>query len=180
MRILAIITFGCFLLSGCALFGPATLDKEMAEQARQGDEISAKVKQLRQHFQAGEGFYENDKLAEAEAQYKAMLALKPEDDSALYRLGTIAFKRGQFAESAAYFERAVKSNPRNQRAQYNLATIRLMQAENHFKYYVALSGKDTDLAKVTELLGSIDRFANADVRGNNTQALDEIAGALKK
>ena len=167
-------------LAGCALLGEDTLDKEFSADARSSSKEALIQQQLQQHFESGEKFYADGKLDEAEAQYKAMLKMAPEDDAALYRLGNIAFRRGQYADSAAYFERTVKANPRNQRAHYNLATLRLMQAENHFKYYAALAGRDTDLAKVSELLGSIDRFANTRSQDTDTQALDQIAGALKK
>lgn len=171
---------GALLMSACSLMGPKTLDQELAaraEQAGNWEEIAPKLKRL---FDEGEALYNEGKLDEAEPRFHAMLALKPEDDTALYRLGTIAFRRGQYADSAVYFERTVKSNPRHQKAHYNLASIRLMQAENHFKYYAAMAGKDADLAKVSELLGDIDRFASGDKQGQSTQTLDKIAGALKK
>lgn len=173
------LLIGVLLLSACSLMGPATLDQEVADRATKvgnWEEIAPKLRHL---FDEGEVLYSEGKLDEAESRYNAMLALKPEDDTALYRLGTIAFRRAQYADSAAYFERAVKSNPRHERAHYNLASIRLMQAENHFKYYAAMAGKDTNLAKVTDLLGSIDRFANEE-QAQGTQTLDKIAGALKK
>lgn len=166
----------CFLVASCSVLSPSTLDQVVATKALDSEQMA----QLKQHFSEGERLYSEGKLDESETQFNAVLALKPEDDSALYRLGTIAFRRGQYAASAEFFERTVKSNPRNQKAHYNLASLRLMQAENHFKYYAALSGKDTDLAKVTELLGSIDRFANADQPGEPTHSLDRIAGSLKK
>lgn len=167
-------------LSACSLLGPATLDQELAARSANAQDQEEVYKKLKALFDSGERFYGEGNLDEAEARFNAMLELKPEDDSALFRLGNIAFRRGKFAEAAGYFERAVKSNPRHQKAHYNLASIRLMQAENHFKYYAALAGKDTDLVKVTELLGSIDRFANSDKQAQGTQALDKIAGALKK
>ncbi|MEZ5504792.1 MAG: tetratricopeptide repeat protein [Gammaproteobacteria bacterium] len=166
----------CVLLASCSVLGPPTLDQAVATKALDAENLA----QLKKYFAEGERLYAEGSIDEAEKQFSAMLILKPEDDSALYRLGTIAFRRGEYAASADFFERTVKSNPRNQKAHYNLASLRLMQAENHFKYYAALSGKDTDLAKVTELLGSIDRFAKADQPDEPTHSLDRIAGSLKK
>lgn len=172
------VLVGALLLSACSWLGPATLDQELAAADRRGQEET--YRKLRQLYDEGERLYGEGKLDEAEVRFNAMLELKPEDDSALFRLGNIAFRRGLFTDAAGFFERAVKSNPRHQKAHYNLASIRLMQAENHFKYYAALAGKDTDLARVTELLGGIDRFAHGDRQAQDTQALDRIAGALKK
>lgn len=174
------LLLGCALLSACSLLGPATLDQELADQVADSRSEEESYKKIKQLFGEGERLYGEGKLDEAEIRFNTILELKPEDDSALFRLGNIAFRRGMFAESAGYFERAVKSNPRHQKAHYNLASIRLMQAENHFKYYTALAGKGADLAKVTELLGSIDRFAHGDKQSQGTQTLDKIAGALKK
>lgn len=168
----------CSLMLTACVLGPSTLDQELARSS--SDDIEVMLQKLRQLFNEGEQLYGEGKYDEAESRFKAMLELKREDDSALYRLGTIEFRRGRYTESADYFERTVKSNPRHSKAHYNLASLRLMQAENHFKYYTALAGKDADLAKVTELLGSIDRFANADKQTNSTSTLDRIAGALKK
>jgi tetratricopeptide (TPR) repeat protein len=174
------VLIGSVLLSACSLLGPATLDQELAARAADTRSEEGRFKKIKQLFDEGERLYGEGNLNEAEIHFNSILELKPEDDSALFRLGNIAFRRGTFAESAGYFERAVKSNPRHQKAHYNLASVRLMQAENHFKYYTALAGKDADLAKVTELLGSIDRFAHGDKQSQGTQTLDKIAGALKK
>lgn len=166
----------CVLLAGCSSFGNNTLEKELS--ARQ--ESLSLNNQLKQHFESGEKQYAEGKLELAETEFKAILALKPEEENALYRLGTIAFKRGRYDASADYFERTIKSNPRNGKAHYNLASIRLMQSENHFKYYAALAGNDQDLSNVTMLLGDIDTFTSNDKQSDKSASLDKIAGALKK
>lgn len=167
-------------LAGCALFGNNTLDKELAAQNREREARTASIRQLKQHYELGENYYSKDQLELAQEQFEAMLKISADEESALYRLGNIAFRKKEITKSAEYFERVVTKNPRNQKAQFNLASIRLMQAENHFKYYAALVGKETDLSKVTELLGDIDSFASRDSAPDKSQSLDRIAGALKK
>jgi len=71
-------------------------------------------------------------------------------------------------------------NPKNGKAQYNLASIRLMQADNHFKYYAAMVDKDTDLSKVSDLMAAIDKFNRKQVISSDSESLDKLAGALRK
>jgi tetratricopeptide (TPR) repeat protein len=180
MRRVALSLLLC-VLSGCAVLGEPTLDRELSARAREADEQSRIASQLKQHYAAGEQLYQAAQYEAASKEFQSMLALKPDDEYALYRLGAIEFRKGAFDKSAAYFERTVQANPRHEKAHYNLATIRLMQAEQHFKYYAALAGRGTDLRKVTVLLGSIDTFATGeDSAGSSSSSLDKIAGALKK
>lgn len=164
------------LLFGCASFGYNTLEDELSEQKESRDLVAT----LRQHFEIGEAHYKEGRLDLAEAEFKAMLELKPDEANALYRLGTLSFRQGKFDHSAEYFERTIKANPRNGKAHYNLASIRLMQAENHYKYYAALADRQQDLGDVTTLLGDIDKFNSNGKPASQSRSLDEIAGALKK
>lgn len=164
------------LVSGCASLDYNSLEDELSH--RQDREKSAQ--RLKQHFEAGERHYQEGRLELAEIEFKAMLELKPGEENALYRLGTLSFKQGKYEASAGYFESAIKSNPRNGKAHYNLASIRLMQAENHFKYYAALAGKEQDLGNLSALLGDIDEFNSKGKRAGGSGSLDKIAGALKK
>ncbi len=164
------------LSAGCSSFGYNSLEDELAEEK----EARQKLALLKQHYEAGERFYQEGKLEQAEVEFKSMLEVKPEEENALYRLGTLSFKQAKYDASAEYFERAIKANPRNSKAHYNLASIRLMQAENHYKYYAALAGKGQDLSNVTELLGDIDKFNSNGKPDGKSASLDKIAGALKK
>lgn len=168
------------LLGGCGVFGYNTLDDEIREQRATQESAADLNKLLKQHYEKGEKFYKEGKLGLAEVEFKAMLKLKQEEENALYRLGTISFKQRKYDAAGAYFERTVKTNPRNSKAHYNLASVRLLQAENHYKYYAALAEKDQDLSSVTELLGNIDKFNSGGTPVGDSESLDKIAGALKK
>ena len=177
---LSIIVLVCAWIGGCALVGDATLDSELADIEKSNQEMRELSNKLKAHYDQGEKFYSEGDFAAAEAEFNAMLDLKSEEEHALYKLGAIAYKKAEFAASANYFERAIAANPRNPKAHYNLASIRLMQAENHFKYYAALADRKADLEKISDLLGHIDEFAHY---GNSEAAdatLDKIAGAIKK
>lgn len=168
------------LASGCA-FNEPNLDKYYEQQANQRSEQQKQNQILRQHYEASEQYYKAGQYELAEAECLKMLEIKPEEEVVLYRLGTIAFRTERYELSAEYFERTIAVNPKNGKAHYNLASIRLMQADNHFKYFAALVDKDTDLSKVSKLMADIDRFN----RGENKQtpaseSLDKLAGALKK
>lgn len=176
MRLIWVLMFA-LLVCGCSSLGYNSLEDELSR--RQEKERSAQM--LKKHFESGEKYYKEGQLELAEIEFNAMLDVDPDEENALYRLGTLSFKQGKFEASAGYFERAIKSNPRNAKAHYNLASIRLMQAENHFKYYAALAAKDQDLEHLSTLLGDIDEFNSRGKRaGDSTGSLDKIAGALKK
>lgn len=136
--------------------------------------------QLKHHYDLGENLYKNGKLDEAAVEFKKMLELVPGEPNASYRLGTIAFKQADYDKSASYFEDTIKGNPKNYKAHYNLASIRLMQSENHFKYYAALVDPDTDLEKVSKLMADINQFNNKHPAKSNEQSLDQLAVTIKK
>ena len=175
MRLVGFLLLISFL-SGCASFGYNSLEDELSDQ----QEARSLASKLKKHYEIGEQLYTQGKLELAEVEFKAMLEIKPEEPNALYRMGTLSFKKGMFDSAAEYFERTIKANPRNGKAHYNLASVRLMQAENHFKYYAALAGKKQDLSNVSILLGDIDKFNTNGKQIGKSASLDEIAGALKK
>lgn len=171
-----------FLLLGCMLvFGCSTTGKQLTQQASASDN-KAQVQLLKHHYELGESYYKNNQLEMAQAEFEQMLVIRPEEEFALYRLGNIAFKKREFDLSANYFERTIKANPKNKKAHYNLASLRLMQAENHFKYYAALADKDTDLSKVSKLVADIDDFntRKSQTKNSTNGTLDTLAGALKR
>ncbi|RLT97958.1 tetratricopeptide repeat protein [Ketobacter sp.] len=138
------------------------------------------MQQLKVHYDQGEMLYKSGQLEQARKEFESMLQLKPDEPNANYRLGTIAFRLREFDESAAYFTAVIQVDPKHLKAHYNLASIRLMQAENHFKYYAALVEPDTDLAKVSKLIADIDRFNSKRLPNGNEQNLDQLATSLKK
>ncbi len=168
-----LLVLSVLVLSGCA-FNP-TNEVKSEVQARQ-----QLAEALKAHYEKGETLYKAGQLDEARAEFQAMLDIKADEPEALYRLGTIAFKQRRFDESASYFESVVETEPKNYKAHYNLASIRLMQAENHFKYYAALVDPDTDLAKVSKLMADIDRFTSRRSVKVSEQSLDQLATSLKK
>lgn len=80
----------------------------------------------------------------------------------LYRLGNIYYRKGDVGKAASYFESVIKIDPRNPKAHFNLATIRLMQAEEHFKYYVATVDPKTEIDRLSTLIGAIEEYASSD------------------
>lgn len=168
----------CVSIASCSLAPSRKSTEGFQDQVTQ----EAERKKLKHHYDLGERFYKSGDLDSAISEFQAMLQIKPEQELALYRLGTIAFKQRQFDESATYFERAIASNPKNKKAHYNLANIRLMQAENHFKYYTSLVDKDTDISRVSKLVADIDNFNTRKNNNSNQQAgsLEALAGALKR
>lgn len=165
-----------FSITACASNAPSSISslKDAAESQQKLRQ------QLQAHFDQGQLLYKSGELDMARIEFNAMLDLKADDPNANYRLGTIAFKQGQFEDSATYFETVIKVEPKNFKAHYNLAAIRLMQAENHFKYYAALVEPDTDLAKVSKLIADIDAFNSKRLPRNNENTLEQLATSLKK
>lgn len=115
-----------------------------------------------QQEKAAEQAYTDGNYEFAEKLFKEVLVLNPKSLIAIYRLGTLAYRKGEFEKAAAFFESVIEVNPRNSKAHFNLATIRLMQAENHFKYYVATADPKADIDKVSGLIGAIEEFASSE------------------
>lgn len=169
------------LLMVISAAGCASLNTAPSSPKNSDSEFEAQQKALKQLYDQGEQFYKTGQLDLAAAEFTKMLEVVPEEENALYRLGTIAFRQRQFELSADYFERTIKSNPKNKKAHFNLANIRLMQSENHFKYYAALADKEADLSKVSKLIADIDDFNSRKSKKKDTGgSLDALAGAIKR
>lgn len=162
-------------LIGCASNYP--INTEAMHEAQAKEQLKLRLKA---HYERGEKLYKSGQLDSASAEFREMLAIKPNEPNANYRLGTIAFKQGQFEESANYFDAVIQVNPKSHKAHYNLASIRLMQAENHFKYYAALADQKTDLKKLSKLIADIDNFNSKDIPLGREISLDQLATSLKK
>lgn len=113
-----------------------------------------------QNLQAkADNLYKSGNFNLAEQQYMEVLQADAKNAAALYRLGNIAFKRGDLVKAADYFSRTVELAPRNQKAHYNLAITHLTLSEQHFKYYSSMVDEDVDLTKVSQILRNIYEFA---------------------
>jgi len=160
------------LLNGCASHGGGDREKAVAAQ-------QARL-QLKELYTSAEAQYQAGQLDAARNSFQQMLELRPDDPHVHYRLGTIAFRQGQYEESARQFEATIQADPKYYKAHYNLASIRLMQAENHFKYYAALVGPDTDISKVSRLIADLDSFTSHKEKSEKEQSLDQLAITIKK
>lgn len=168
-----------FLASGCSVLGEKTLEDVVAAEYKQSQEEQQRLMLLRERHAQAEAYYQDGLLDLAAKEFSGVLELKPDDEAALYRLGNIAFRKGDLDKSAAFFEKVINLNPRHAKAHYNVAIIRLSQSESHFKYYAALAEKGGDLSKISDLLGDIDRFSSKDKPGEEQNSLDKITGVLK-
>jgi len=86
--------------------GPSGTDEDLVSVAR-------KLDAALQHHQAG-------RLPEAEAAYREMLAVEPENIDALHFLGVIFHQRGEHGRAAELISRALAHNPSNAPAHSNL------------------------------------------------------------
>jgi tetratricopeptide (TPR) repeat protein len=133
-------------LFGCAILGSDSKLKQVVE-------FENKVK-------AAEQAYAEGNLPLAESLFLETSKLNPQDSTSLYRLGTISYRTGDTKKAAGYFEKVVELDPRNSKAQFNLATIRLLQAETHFKYYIATADPKANIDNLSKLIGSIEEYAS--------------------
>jgi len=85
--------------------------------------ISEAVGLALQHHHAG-------RLAEAEAIYRQVLAVDPNEENSLHLLGEIALRRGQLEDAAGLMSRAVAINPGVAEYYNNLALVRTGQGKH--------------------------------------------------
>jgi Flp pilus assembly protein TadD len=123
-------------------------------------------------FQYGVNCHRGQRLAEAEAAYRQVLALDPEDADALHLLGLVADQTGRPGEAAERIGQAIRLKGDRPHYHHNLALAlrnlgRLDQAETACRQALALK-PDYPLAHST--LGMIERAAGK---------LDEAAAAYR-
>lgn len=149
-RLCVACLFFLALLSGCSVLG--------------GNGASDEVDyaHLDKTIIAAEQAYSAGNFDEAERLFKEASSLNPASSQATYRLGTIAYRRNELANAAEYFEKTIKIDPRLSKAHFNLATIRLMQAQSHFKYYIATVDPKTDIERLSGLIGAIEEYASSE------------------
>lgn len=135
-----------FLLSGCVSLG---------SRENNADVQAEKIKVAEQSYSDGN-------FDAAEKLFKEIERDGFGNAPVLYRLGNLYYRKGDVGKAAAYFESVIKIDPRNPKAHFNLATIRLMQAEEHFKYYVATVDPKTEIDRLSTLIGAIEEYASSD------------------
>lgn len=161
-----VVTFGMLtVVVGLGLSGCSTLTKD-----RFGKETSReKMEKTSTKIAEASNQYRSGNLDGAEALYLDIIKDDPKNAEAFYRLGNIAFKRGQYQAASGYFARAIDNLPRNAKAHYNLAVTYLTLAEQHFKYYTATAPENTDVANVSDILRDIFEFATFGQAGGQQQ-----------
>ncbi len=137
------------LLAGCSLVGQ-----------RHSNDADAVL--FENKMNAAEQSYSSGNFESAEKLFEEANKLNPNNVQVIYRLGTISYRKGDTAKAAKYFDDVIKIDPRNSKAHFNLATIRLMQAESHFKYYIATVDPKADIERLSELIGAIEEYASSE------------------
>ena len=66
------------------------------------------------------------RLAEAEAQYRAILAANPADFDALHLLGLVTAAAGHLAPAIELVEQALRQDPKSPQAHYNLGIYEII------------------------------------------------------
>ncbi len=149
VRFRAVFFSTMVLLSGCSVLGG---------KASSDDLDYVRFDQI---INSAEQAYSAGNFDEAERLFREANALNPKSSQVTYRLGTIAYRRNELASAAVHFENTIKIDPRSSKAHFNLATIRLMQAQSHFKYYVATVDPKTDIDRLSGLIGAIEEYASS-------------------
>lgn len=109
--------------------------------------------------QLGEAAYARSDYIQAKVHYDQALKLGSKEATIFYRLGSISYRDGKFDSAAELFGKAIDIDPRFSKAHYNLATIRLMQAQDHFKYYTATADPKANIEPISKLIANIEEFA---------------------
>ncbi|MEJ2670010.1 MAG: tetratricopeptide repeat protein [Gammaproteobacteria bacterium] len=136
--------------------------------------------QLKQQLDQADRLYRSGHFAQAEQAYLVLLNSNPAQSIVHYRLGNIAFKKGEHKVAADHFQQAIKLAPNDAKAHYNLAVAYLSLAELHLKNYSGTLSRDADTSKITRLLREINKFAmNKSVQTTEKDALDALADALE-
>lgn len=138
-----------FVVSACSVFSGGN-----------NNEVNAFV--VDEKIKSAEQLYVDGNIEAAEKMYLDVNAASPNNALVLYRLGTISYRKGNTEKASTYFESVIEVDPRHAKAHFNLATIRLMQAESHFKYYIATADPKADIEKLSVLIGAIEEYASSD------------------
>jgi tetratricopeptide (TPR) repeat protein len=119
--------------------------------------------------QAGLAHHQAGRRAEAEQCYAEALACDPEEATALYLLGVLAFETGRPDEAASLLQRVCELRPRNVEARFTLAGVRHWRGE----LAAAIEAYRGVLARAPDHAGALIGLANA------LGELGDRAGALE-
>ncbi|MDX1693498.1 MAG: tetratricopeptide repeat protein [Ketobacteraceae bacterium] len=174
--ILALLGIAFLVLSsGCAMIQERQEEERLLQDVKR-DRLKSEL------YDAGEDFYRQGKLEEAQTEFRKMVEHFPDSIIAHYRLGNIAFRLRNLDNAAYHFEKVVELKPRHSKAHYNLALIRLLQSEEHLKFYTATVNPEADVSAISDFLGDINDFSQALNRkpSDKTDELDDIVGVIDK
>jgi tetratricopeptide (TPR) repeat protein len=107
--------------------------------------VEAEPGSLTAHFNYGNSLKDVGDLAGAEAQWRAALAIAPEDPGTHAQLGTLAAVRGDYASAEQHYRIALHGDPLLAEAHLNLARIcertgRVQEAKEHYQAAAADPG----------------------------------------
>jgi tetratricopeptide (TPR) repeat protein len=97
-------------------------------------------------------YLHDSRLPEAEAAFKAALAIKPADAVAGNELGIVERKLGKFAEAEAAYQRTIAAEPNYAPAHLNLGVLydlylaEPQKALDEYERYIAISGENKQVA----------------------------------
>jgi tetratricopeptide (TPR) repeat protein len=113
--------------------------------------------------------HQRGQLHEAEALYRQVLAIQPNNFDALHLCGVLVHQRGDAAEALKLIARALKTNARSAAAHSNYGTI-LAAVERHDE---ALKSYDRAIALKPDYAGALNN------RGNTLRALKRTQDAIE-
>src|SRR5581483_5883830 len=85
------------------------------------------------HMQIAQFFADADDYDDALEENRKVLALEPDNPTALADAGFAAFQVGQYHTAEQYLQKATERNQYNQQANAVLETLRLMQSDNPYR-----------------------------------------------
>lgn len=147
---------------------------------------------MQQTFQTALQYHQSGRLAEAEALYRKLHELQPDNPQVLHLLGLAAYQRGDFAAAVAEIGKAIRLQPSVADYHNNLAVAlraqgQVQQAAEAYRQALRLTPHDADihrnLGNALYALGKLDE-ATASYRAalrispDNAEALSGLAGAL--
>jgi tetratricopeptide (TPR) repeat protein len=91
------------------------------------DAVKKSANRTRTHSGLADTYERANRLADAEREYEAALALSPDNADAAYNLGVVCWKSGQEEKAVASFDRALALKPDFADAAYNLGVVHLAQ-----------------------------------------------------
>jgi Flp pilus assembly protein TadD len=105
------------------------------------------LRAARRHSELGHGAYARGAYAEAVTHFQDLVALKPNDATALNGLGTVLSKLGRYREAEDHFRKAIDRQPNHPAAHGNLGVVylargRFLEAENSLRRALKLKPAD--------------------------------------